>query len=500
VYPSAPVNEVPITDTSYVDENLIEGENYFYVIKSLNSSGSEGAPSEEIDFLAGRPVPPDCLSAEVNNGNVCLFWCSHPEKDVISYKFYRKEEGGNWISIGSVGLAGLDTTYCDKTTADGTVYYYRITAQDRLGLESYPSDSVYALRMAFDQGILLVDMSNPYGRVFVQDESVNAFYNRALQGYPFVYAKHDFPQIEYIHLKELSPYPVCIIHSEGRFGPSFTVDSTQVNLRRYLEAGGKLILVGSNLIQASDYGYFIKGDFSHDVLHLYSIFYPLWSCGQEEFIGTHSVFLSEFSDLEVDTARVNLSYPKDRCDLQGKLPLISYFVTLYPKEVIYTFNSVYDTSDSEGKAIGMRHIGDDYKVYFLDFPLYYIREEQSVPLLRKILAEFGFSPTEAEEEPVALPQGFSLGQNYPNPFNPATKIQFRVESLEFGEPIHTTLSIYNILGQKVRVLLDKEMRPGRYEVVWDGRDEKGKEVSSGIYFYQLKTGDYKEIRKMVLLR
>lgn len=503
VYPTAPVNEVPITDTSYVDKGLIEGENYFYVIKSVNSLGIEGASSEEIDFLAGRPVSPSCLMAGVNNNNVNLSWCSHPEEDVISYMIYRKEEGGDWVSVGSVGLAGLDTTFCDKTTDDGVVYYYQITAVDRLGLESFPSDSVYALRMNFDQGILLVDMSNPDGRVFVQDDSVNAFYNRALQGYPFVYAKHDQPFIQYVSLKELSPYSVGIIHSEGRYGPSYSFDSTLVNLRRYLEAGGKLILVGKNLIQPSDFGYFKKGDFPYDILHLYSIFYPLfWSCGEQEFIGTNSTLPSEFADLEVDTARVNLSYPKDRCDLQGRLPFIGYFVPLYPEEVIYTFNSIYDTSNFEGKAIGMRHVGDDYKVYFLDFPLYYIQEEQSVPLLHKILAEFGFSLTGVEEELVTLPKDFSLGQNYPNPFNPTTTIPFNVTSSQFmvHNPIHTTLTVYNILGQKVRVLLDKELRVGGYEVVWDGKDEKGKEVSTGIYFYQLKTGDYKETKKMILLR
>jgi hypothetical protein len=317
----------------------------------------------------------------------------------------------------------------------------------------------------------------------------------------------------YLSLKELSPYPVCIIHSEGRYGPANSIfgrikfDSTLVNLRNYLEAGGKLVLAGRHIIQPVDDRYFPlpspfkSGQFAYDILHIDSMLSPVWYyCGQEEFIGTRSVLQSEFTDLQLDTARVNLSYPKDNCDLQGRLPLIGYFVSRLPEEVIYTFNSSCDTSVSEGKAIGMRHTGDDYKVYFFDFPLYYIREEQSVPLLRKILAEFGFSPTEAEEEPVSIPRIFFLGQNYPNPFNPATKIQFRVESLEFGEPIHTTLSIYNILGQKVRVLLDKEMRPGRYEIIWDGRDEKGKEVSSGIYFYQLKTGDYKEIRKMVLLR
>lgn len=499
-YPASPVNSEVIQDTFFMDRGIVEGDTYYYAVSCVSEAGKAGKKSKEIAILAGQPDPPTGLSALANKKEICLSWKPSLGRDVVGYRIYRKKEGGEYEFIKNIGLSGPDTSYCDGTIENGVVYFYAVSAVDRKGLEGYLSDSVYALSMTFDQGILLVDMSNPLGRVFVQDESVNAFYNRALQGYSFVYAKHDLPQIEYISLKELSPHPVCIIHSEGRFGPSFTVDSTQVNLRRYLETGGRLILVGKNIICTSDDFYFEEGDFPYDILHVSSIYYPLWSCGQEEFIGTHSASQSEFSDLQLDTARVNLSYPKDNCDLQGRLPLIGYFVSRFPEEVIYTFNSTCDTSDFEGRAIGMRHTGDDYKVYFLDFPLYYIREEQSVPLLRKILAEFGFSPTEVEEELVALPRTFFLGQNYPNPFNPTTKIQFRVESLEFGEPVPTTLTIYNILGQKVKVLLNKEMRPGLYEVVWDGRDEKGKEVSSGIYFYQLKTGDYKEIRKMVLLR
>ena len=112
-----------------------------------------------------------------------------------------------------------------------------------------------------------------------------------------------------------------------------------------------------------------------------------------------------------------------------------------------------------------------------------------------------WSYTEVEEEQMAgLPNYFELYQNYPNPFNPSTKIQFKVGSLEFGEPIRTTLVIYNILGQKVRTLLDEERLPGSYQVIWDGKNDTGKEVTSGIYFYQLKTGDYTDCRKMVLLR
>jgi hypothetical protein len=95
-----------------------------------------------------------------------------------------------------------------------------------------------------------------------------------------------------------------------------------------------------------------------------------------------------------------------------------------------------------------------------------------------------------------------LFQNYPNPFNPSTLIPFTVYGSQFivHSPIHTTLKIYNILGQKVRTLVDEPKRAGNYEVIWDGRDDSGKEVSSGIYFYQLRAGDYKQTRKLVLIR
>jgi len=107
-----------------------------------------------------------------------------------------------------------------------------------------------------------------------------------------------------------------------------------------------------------------------------------------------------------------------------------------------------------------------------------------------------------EEQEVGLPNSFELSQNFPNPFNPATTISFTVYGSQFivHSPIHTTLTIYNLLGQKVRTLVDKERLPGNYKVIWDGRDNSGEEVASGIYFYQLKTKDYTETKKMVLLR
>ena len=101
-----------------------------------------------------------------------------------------------------------------------------------------------------------------------------------------------------------------------------------------------------------------------------------------------------------------------------------------------------------------------------------------------------------------LPEEFGLSQNYPNPFNPSTIIPYRVASGGWSavRNVHTTLKVYNILGQLVRTLVDEEKIPGSYEVTWDGKDDSGKKIASGTYFYQLKTGDFTGTKKMVLVR
>lgn len=101
-----------------------------------------------------------------------------------------------------------------------------------------------------------------------------------------------------------------------------------------------------------------------------------------------------------------------------------------------------------------------------------------------------------------LPKDVSLSQNYPNPFNPSTTIPFRVESGQWpvARPVHTSLVVYNLVGQKVRVLLDEAMMPGDYQAVWDGKDDNGQKISSGVYFYRFKAGDNSDTKKMIMLK
>lgn len=89
-----------------------------------------------------------------------------------------------------------------------------------------------------------------------------------------------------------------------------------------------------------------------------------------------------------------------------------------------------------------------------------------------------------------------LEANYPNPFNPETTISFSTR--ETNEV--TEIIIYNIKGQKVKKLLNEKLSAGDHSAVWNGKDESGKSVASGIYFYEMKIGDYRRTRKMLLLR
>ncbi|MCC7429888.1 T9SS type A sorting domain-containing protein, partial [bacterium] len=90
---------------------------------------------------------------------------------------------------------------------------------------------------------------------------------------------------------------------------------------------------------------------------------------------------------------------------------------------------------------------------------------------------------------------YKLSQNYPNPFNPSTKIDFSIPSKAKIE-----LEIFNVLGQKVKTLVSKALPSGNYSAVWNGTDNAGNLVGSGVYFYRLKSGDFAETKKMVFLK
>ena len=105
------------------------------------------------------------------------------------------------------------------------------------------------------------------------------------------------------------------------------------------------------------------------------------------------------------------------------------------------------------------------------------------------------TPVELTTRQPGLPKGYALSQNYPNPFNPETTIRFEIPG---ACPV--SLRIYNVRGQLVRDLIDGPRQAGSYEIRWDGRNDQGHLVPSGIYFCRMKTGSFAATRKMALIK
>jgi hypothetical protein len=98
--------------------------------------------------------------------------------------------------------------------------------------------------------------------------------------------------------------------------------------------------------------------------------------------------------------------------------------------------------------------------------------------------------TAVEEINAELPLSFELLQNYPNPFNPSTMINYQLPKVNNVE-----LSIYNLLGQKVTTLVSERQHPGQHQVKWNASG-----FASGIYYYMIKAGEFRQVKKMVLVR
>ena len=100
-----------------------------------------------------------------------------------------------------------------------------------------------------------------------------------------------------------------------------------------------------------------------------------------------------------------------------------------------------------------------------------------------------------EKHPNQIPENFRLLQNYPNPFNPLTQIKY-----DLPEASHVQVFIYDILGREVTALVNEAQEPAYKSIIWHGTDAFGRNVGAGMYFYSIQAGDFRQTKKMVLLK
>jgi hypothetical protein len=234
---------------------------------------------------------------------------------------------------------------------------------------------------------------------------------------------------------------------------------------------------------------------TYDLANLDSTFLPEYfhsnTFGDTSLSRYEGVPGNEFS--EGTAFRYDASYGK---------PYVPLLTAVNGGEIAFTF-----IGECEDLICGVSYVST-HKSILLTFPVEFLRNDLTEydptdTLIARALVFFGGMVTSVDGRPFTqLPQNFELYQNYPNPFNPVTNISYTLRSTGGigGEPARTNLAIYNVLGQRVKTLVDEVQIPGTHVVSWNGTDHFGRRVASGVYFYRLERGDDSETKKMVLLK
>jgi hypothetical protein len=201
-----------------------------------------------------------------------------------------------------------------------------------------------------------------------------------------------------------------------------------------------------------------------------------------------TAFIEEYSEVQLN----NRFEPRE--DHKGNIArAIFYFYTMYKdqsdtnffhlqKEGLRTWHS-YDPADAD-ELLRTGYIAQ-------------YQEEKPNPFIidSTLVNRAYFSLVGIGKEDLPVVKKFRLLQNYPNPFNPATTIEF-----ELTRPETISLTVYSLSGQKIRTLISGNYLPGMHRVQWNGGDERGSPVASGVYFYQLQLNGQQQAKKMFLIR
>jgi len=115
--------------------------------------------------------------------------------------------------------------------------------------------------------------------------------------------------------------------------------------------------------------------------------------------------------------------------------------------------------------------------------------------LKQIDTDGSFEHSAILQVEINLPQNFVLSQNFPNPFNPETSIRY-----ELPEAVDVKVSIFNLLGNEIRTLVHEQKEAGVHSIIWNGKDNAGREVATGAYLYRIKAGEFVETKRVTLLR
>lgn len=423
-------------------------------LRVMDTPGDAGA---SIDVLwtkseSDRLVPRSAAGA-VGRGGV-----GDLVSGVVGYNVYRKAGNEELILVGSANAG--ETSFSDITALNGVRYTYQVSPFDN---DNVAHSDLERTAMAIRNNVFDKSGSPIYG-LFGPDQSV---------GFDDFFIFADFFGLD-ASSEDFDPAFDLSRNNKIDFDDFFVFAD---NFGRSVEAAGKAVPT-------------LAAGLNPEASLFLEAAADLPRVGEEMVI---DVGLADFAELKgygftvnFDSDRLEFVKVLGGADLLGGTELAQpHLVAQADGEIsIAAFGQTVDKGELDMRLVFRPTMEiEDSRIYFSEGQL---RD-----------SNYGVNQVErlGEVQIQTRPEVFALADNYPNPFNPETTIKYALP-----EAVEVRLDIYNMLGQMVRTMVAENQSPGRYVVRWDATDDSGSDLSTGIYFYRLRAGDFLETKKMLLLK
>lgn len=426
------------------------------------------------DVIApANPVLKSVINDSTNR--ITVSWYPNTEPDLKGYRLYSSVNGSTWNLQKDESVLNRNITkYSFSGIPSTTQVFFKLIAVDSAAItnESAQSD-VYGLRPNLPgQKVLLIDAF----------DRISGSYKQLFHSFTMTTGLSVAARYETAHNRAVVDGSVSLANYDAvvwLFGDEGSTDETfgaaeQSIASTYLKAGGKIFASGSeigyDLDRASGpseadrnfFNNFLKADFTGDQSGIYTI--------------NGTGFLNG----------ITLSYG----DINQGSPYTEDFPDYFTAVNGSTIAATYGTSLGAMTAFQGTFTGGAAPgaVVLLGIPFETIHSRANRDsVMTKILHYFGITTSVQMQYSDAAPLGYSLGQNYPNPFNPSTTISFSIPESE-----HVSLKIFDVLGKEVATLVNNKLNAGSYSLQWNAEN-----ISSGVYFYHMRTNNFSETKKLV---
>lgn len=481
-------NTALVTDTTFTVNGLTNGSDWLMQVQTIDDSGWASMTADLLVRVAA-PNPVVSVEGQTQNGVISLHWRPNAEQNITGYRILRTRNNAD-----STYFTVADTLYSDSTARMGYSHEYRVAAMNSWEVQSFWSDPLTFTPFAPRERILVLDqtLGNPTNYGCISIDSVQARYHWLLDE---IDEEYDYyTGSGYAVFDSLVNYDLVLWISENpRNNNSTTREQAFLS---YRQAGGRMIRIASTFMffnLSYPQGYY-RGPFTlFEPLTFDSVYVArdTYSAPRMQMIGATSD-ISGFPSFALDTARLRL--------LNWSVyhyPFMLFVDTFWPRPpTVPLFRTVLaptDTSDWANQPCAV--IGPQMIV--MAFPLYFMDRDTAKMILETCIDTLRGRPISntVPQQNEIVPITSKLYTNYPNPFNPSTVIRF--DLVRSGQ---TRLAVYNLLGQKVAILREGFMPMGSHEVRWNGKDQQGSDLGTGIYFVRLEAPDVTHVGKLILIR